>query len=317
MKKLLFLFSFALSTLAVSAQVKSQASNGPVRQTFSMTTLAKTIPLKNHALMMVDSAYQQSGTWYPAIYRFILGDQLPATATRIYVMDGSGAWELYKFGVNTADVLGLSAYLDNAYVRKDQVSTLTGPQGPAGPAGPQGIPGINGTNGKDGATGATGATGSPGANGTNGINGKDGAAGPTGATGATGLKGDPGATGATGPAGVAPTPTFNFSPGRVLGTAFTISSTRPAIGCYTVRIAYNLASLITGTGSVSLQYSLDAGTTWKEAARSGLSNTLAIAASGYEDLVLTGPLPPGALVKLVSTATNTTNTLQAQYEQIY
>jgi hypothetical protein len=112
------------------------------------------------------------------------------------------------------------------------------------------------------------------------------------------------------------TPTISLTT-RAFNTAYTISATRPARVYYTIRISYSITVLLGSTGVVQLQYSTDGGTTYKIGPSVSNNLNLGIALSGYNDFVLAGEVPAGALVKLVSTATNATNAVTSVEEVIY
>lgn len=109
-------------------------------------------------------------------------------------------------------------------------------------------------------------------------------------------------------------PTIHSAVSRSLNSAFTISSTLPAAVSYTVRIAYSVTILLGSTGSVSLQYSINGGTTYTTVSTVSNNIVLGLALSGYNDYVLSGEIPAGALVKLTSTTSNATNTYQTGQE---
>lgn len=112
-------------------------------------------------------------------------------------------------------------------------------------------------------------------------------------------------------------PTFNTGVSRTLNSNFTISSTLNARVYYTIRISYNVTVLLGSTGAVSLQYSTNGGSTWTTVSTISNSLNLGIALTGYNDFVLSGEIPANALVKLNSTATNATNTIQNVTEMTY
>lgn len=112
-------------------------------------------------------------------------------------------------------------------------------------------------------------------------------------------------------------PTFNTSVSRTLNSNYTISSTLNSRVYYTIRISYNVTVLLGSTGAVSLQYSTNAGSTWITVSTISNSLNLGLALTGYNDFVLSGEIPANALVRLNSTATNATNTVQTATEITY
>lgn len=112
-------------------------------------------------------------------------------------------------------------------------------------------------------------------------------------------------------------PTFNTGVSRTLNSNFTISSTLNARVYYTIRISYNITTLLGSTGSVSLQYSTNGGSTWTTVSTVSNSLNLGLALTGYNDFVLSGEIPANALVKLnsiVNDASRAVNTLQSATE---
>lgn len=105
--------------------------------------------------------------------------------------------------------------------------------------------------------------------------------------------------------------TFNI-PTRSLNTAFQISSTRDAFVSYTVDISCTMSLTSGQTGTVTLQYADDSGFTTNvktvQSAANGNTGTLTIglALTQTGTAGLSGLIPAGKYVKLVTT--NTTGT---------
>lgn len=109
-------------------------------------------------------------------------------------------------------------------------------------------------------------------------------------------------------------PVINNTVTRSLGANYTISTTRAADVTYTVRISYAVTALLGSTGEVDLQHSTDGGTTWILVNDAVNNITLGVVLSGYNDYTLHGRIPAGALVRLLSTSTNATNTYRTGQE---
>ena len=110
-------------------------------------------------------------------------------------------------------------------------------------------------------------------------------------------------------------PTFNV-PSRALNANFTISSSQNARVNYTVRISYTVTTLLGSTGLVTLQYSINGGTSWTNVCSASNNINLGIALTGYNDYNLSGEIPANALVRLNSTATNATNTIRPEQQEV-
>lgn len=85
---------------------------------------------------------------------------------------------------------------------------------------------------------------------------------------------------------------------------FTPSSTLDSFVSYTVNFAYSISALLGGcNGEVDLDYSTNGGTTWVPV--NSVSNVigLSITLSGNNNMVLSGLIPAGALVRLYQTST--------------
>lgn len=109
-------------------------------------------------------------------------------------------------------------------------------------------------------------------------------------------------------------PTVHNTVSRSLNSAYTISATQQADVTYTIRIAYTVTGIAGSTGSVSLQYSTNAGSTYTTLSTVSNNVNLGLALSGYNDYCLSGIVPANGLVKLTSTVTNATNTYQTGEE---
>lgn len=113
------------------------------------------------------------------------------------------------------------------------------------------------------------------------------------------------------------TPTITNSVSRTLNSAFTISTTNNVRVHYTVRVSYNITILLGSTGAISLQYSINGGSTYTTISTVSNNLNLGIALSGYNDFILSGEIPANALVKITSTTSNATNTYQIGQETTY
>lgn len=109
------------------------------------------------------------------------------------------------------------------------------------------------------------------------------------------------------------TPTINSNVARSLNTNFTISSSTAKVS-YTVRIAYSVTVLLGSTGTIDLQYSTNAGSSWVTVSTVSNNLNLGLALTGYNDFVLSGDIPANALVRLNSTTTNAINTYRTGQE---
>lgn len=98
-------------------------------------------------------------------------------------------------------------------------------------------------------------------------------------------------------------------PTRSIGSNYTISTVKNARVYYKVRIAYSVTAVLASVGSVKLRYSTDAGSTWIEVSEVGISIDAGLVISGYDDLILSGEIPAGALVLITKAETNTTITI--------
>jgi hypothetical protein len=94
------------------------------------------------------------------------------------------------------------------------------------------------------------------------------------------------------------------------GTTFTVSSTKQAFVNYNVTISCTATIGSASTGSVALQYSVDAGSNWITVGTVSNSNTVTLAivlnsvqVSGYQ---LSGYIPTNALVRMNSSSSGTT-----------
>lgn len=106
-------------------------------------------------------------------------------------------------------------------------------------------------------------------------------------------------------------PAINVSITRPINsTTFTVSTTRTAIVFYNISISCTASIGGASAGSVTLQYSLNGGTTWipENAIANSQTVTLAITLNSVsvQSMVLCGIIPPGALVRLVSASSGTT-----------
>lgn len=105
-------------------------------------------------------------------------------------------------------------------------------------------------------------------------------------------------------------------PTRSLNTNFTISSSKSARVNYSVRIEY-LATISDGCdGSITLQYSLDSGSSWIDISTVSVNLDLGTNISGHNDYVLSGYVPINALVRLNSNGTNTINSILSKQQEI-
>ena len=100
-----------------------------------------------------------------------------------------------------------------------------------------------------------------------------------------------------------PTRSFANNVSRSLNSNFTISTARDALVSYSINAAWNVAALLSGTGSAFLEYSTDAGATWITVNQVGKTLNL-LTFAGQDDMNLVGMIPANALVRIRSTATN-------------
>lgn len=106
-------------------------------------------------------------------------------------------------------------------------------------------------------------------------------------------------------------PAINVSITRPINsTTFTVSTTRTAIVFYNISISCTASIGGASAGSVTLQYSLNGGTTWipENAIANSQTVTLAITLNSVsvQSMVLCGIIPVGALVRLVPVSSGTT-----------
>lgn len=231
--------------------------------------------------------------------------RMPANpaANAVIVFDGTTLQPGYM-------TLGTGITFDSGVLN---ITGVSGPTGPTGPTGAQGIPGATGATGSTGTTGATGAIGPQGVKGDTGTQGPIGLTGPTGATGsqgltgATGGTGPTGATGPTGPQGAAGTPAATPSQAsatRSLNSAFQISTTRPVLVVYSVRVTTTVSIGSNQDGDVILEIASDSGFTSNvqtlSIGENGQTVTLAIALNSIQaqTVVISGYVPTGYYVRL-------------------
>lgn len=106
------------------------------------------------------------------------------------------------------------------------------------------------------------------------------------------------------------TPTINNNVTRPINsTTFTVSTTKQAFVAYNVTISCTATIGSAATGSVALQYSTNAGSTWNTVGTVSNSNTVTLAvvlnSVQVSGLQVSGYIPANALVRLVSTTTGT------------
>lgn len=105
-------------------------------------------------------------------------------------------------------------------------------------------------------------------------------------------------------------PTINNSPGRSLNSNFTISTTKAAIAVYSVT-AQVTNPLLAGTsaGTINLEYSTNAGSTWQGALQVGNSSnvgiTVTVQLTNAQTTQVIGIIPANALVRLRTTTSGT------------
>lgn len=104
-------------------------------------------------------------------------------------------------------------------------------------------------------------------------------------------------------------------------STYTISSTLQATVYYNVTIACTASIGSNSTGTVSLQYSTNGGSTWITAQEATNSNTvtLAIALQSVttQSTTISAVIPAGALVQLLKTSTGTTTITYIRGQEIY
>lgn len=106
------------------------------------------------------------------------------------------------------------------------------------------------------------------------------------------------------------TPTVHSNVTRPINsTTFTVGSTLAWVS-YTINVSCTATIGSTAAGKVALQYSTNAGSTWVDVSDVSNSNTVTLAvvlnSVTANDLVLSGVIPGGALVRMVSTITGST-----------
>lgn len=112
-------------------------------------------------------------------------------------------------------------------------------------------------------------------------------------------------------------PTINNGTGRSLNSAmFKISAIKNSRVSYTIKMAFNATLVLTSTSIVTLQYTLDGGTTWISVSRVSTVINAGLLESGYNESVLHGDIPANAQVQILSTATNATNSISLSHEVI-
>lgn len=111
------------------------------------------------------------------------------------------------------------------------------------------------------------------------------------------------------------------NPSRAISTTgtnntYTISTTRPSFAVYTVNFSAAL-TLTTSSGKVSLDYSLDGGSTWNIGPSVSQVFSLALTINFNQDQVLSRMIPANALVRINRiTNTNVTIALSANQEEV-
>lgn len=112
---------------------------------------------------------------------------------------------------------------------------------------------------------------------------------------------------------------MSTSPGRLISTTgsdntFTINTQKCATVYYTVNFSAALV-LTTSNGKVTLDISMDGGSTWTTIASVSQVFGASVTINTNQDMILTGMIPAGALVRINRTNnTNVTITLGAQEE---
>lgn len=118
------------------------------------------------------------------------------------------------------------------------------------------------------------------------------------------------------------TPTINNGITRPINsTTFTISTTKQAFVIYNITISCTATIGSASSGSVSLQYSTNSGSTWNTVGTVSNSNTVSLAvvlnsvqASGLQ---ICGYIPANALVRMVQTITGTVTISYLTGQEIY
>lgn len=104
-------------------------------------------------------------------------------------------------------------------------------------------------------------------------------------------------------------------------TTFTISTTRWAFVAYNISISCTATIGSTASGSVALQYSTNAGSTWTTESTVSNSNTVTLAvvlnSVNAQGTVLSGIIPANALVRMVPTTAGTTTIAIAASTEFY
>lgn len=117
------------------------------------------------------------------------------------------------------------------------------------------------------------------------------------------------------------TPTLNLSVTRpVNGTSYTISTTQNSRVYYNIRIACTASIGSNATGSVTLQYSTNGGSSWNDLQSIENSNTvtLAIALNSVtvQAATLSAEIPANALCRMVSSSTGTTTITYVRGQEV-
>lgn len=102
-----------------------------------------------------------------------------------------------------------------------------------------------------------------------------------------------------------PSVTQNDNVSRSLNTNYTVSASQRARLYYSVNISWNIAALLSGSGSAFLEYSTNGGSSWVIINQVSKSIGL-LTFAGADDMNLNGEVPANALVRIRTSSTNMT-----------
>lgn len=113
---------------------------------------------------------------------------------------------------------------------------------------------------------------------------------------------------------------INSNPNRSISTTgsnntFTISTSRCASASYTINFSAAL-TLTTSNGRVTLDYSLDGGTTWTTIASVSQVFGVSVTITTNQDMVLHGVIPANALVRINRATANTVTITIGSEEEV-
>ncbi len=98
---------------------------------------------------------------------------------------------------------------------------------------------------------------------------------------------------------------------------YTVSASKPSLVIYSVTLNFNITALLGSSGTVYLEYSTDAGTTWVTVSQATVAFNLGLALAGSSDVSVAGAIPANALVRLRPATTNATATYVRGQESLF